>query len=294
MAVVPDFTDVPVPGGSLRVARWGAGPRVVVAAHGLTASSMSWAAVARHLGSGWTVIAPDLRGRGDSRGVPGPFGITTHADDLAAVAAALGLAPVVLAGHSMGGFVVAAAAARHPALADRVVLVDGGLPLPPPPAGTDVDAALEAVVGPAIARLGMTFTSPDDYIDFWRGHPAFAPPWSEDVEPFLAYDLAETPDGLRPKPAEAAVRADGRDLLTAGEAMGENLRAITCPVVLVRAERGLFDEPGGFQPDVLVETWRTEVKDFADVLVEEVNHYSILIGDRGAAAVARRIADDGR
>ena len=41
--------DVPVDGGELRVLQWGTGRRVVVAVHGITASAMTWQAVARQM-----------------------------------------------------------------------------------------------------------------------------------------------------------------------------------------------------------------------------------------------------
>ena len=67
--------NVAVDGGDLRVLQWGTGKRVAVAVHGITASGMSWQAVARHMPSDWTLVAPDLRGRGHSRDLPGPYGL---------------------------------------------------------------------------------------------------------------------------------------------------------------------------------------------------------------------------
>src|SRR5205814_106953 len=73
--------DVPVEGGTLRVLRFGTGPRLAVAVHGISASGMSFGAVARHLPDGWSLAAPDLRGRGGSAGLPGPYGMDRHAED---------------------------------------------------------------------------------------------------------------------------------------------------------------------------------------------------------------------
>jgi pimeloyl-ACP methyl ester carboxylesterase len=57
---------------------------------------------------GWRCIAPDLRGLGLSEAPPDPTRstIATHADDLARMFDHLGIARAVIAGLSMGGYVV--------------------------------------------------------------------------------------------------------------------------------------------------------------------------------------------
>jgi len=289
----PDaFVSVPVPGGRLAVARWGRGPVPVLAAHGITASSISWRAVARHLDeAAVTLWAPDLRGRGASAPVGGPFGLERHAHDLLAVADHLDLDRVVLAGHSLGAFVVVVAAAARPGLVGRVVLIDGGLPLPLAVEGVDPDALLDATLGPAIQRLNRTYPSFADYKAFWRLHPALAQNWNDDVEAYLRYDVVEGADGaLRSRVAAEAVRIDGRDLLLGHETIGGALGSIECPVRLLRAPRGMFDQPPGLQPDELVDAWAPRVRSLTDDVVDDTNHYTILMGDRGASAVAAALA----
>jgi lipase len=114
--------DVPVDGGDLRVLLWGTGRRVAVAVHGITGSGMSWQAVARQMPPSWTLAAPDMRGRGHSSHLPGPYGLERHVADVAAVLRHFGGRPV-LAGHSMGGFVALLSYDAHPRLARRLVLV---------------------------------------------------------------------------------------------------------------------------------------------------------------------------
>src|SRR5688500_2052760 len=110
--------DVDVAGGRLHVARWGDGPNVVLAAHGITANSRSFGEVADALASlrgDVSLVAPDLRGRGRSGTLPAPYGMTAHVDDCIAVLDALGAeGPVVAVGHSMGGWVASLLAVRHP------------------------------------------------------------------------------------------------------------------------------------------------------------------------------------
>ena len=63
----------------LPVLTFGGGPNQVVAVHGITASAMAWPPVARQLSEDWTLVAPDLRGRGAASELPGPYGLKRHA-----------------------------------------------------------------------------------------------------------------------------------------------------------------------------------------------------------------------
>ncbi|WP_436757105.1 alpha/beta hydrolase [Streptosporangium sp. V21-05] len=284
----PVLSDVEVPGGTLRVARFGTGPRVIVAVHGITASLMAWAGVARRLPAEWSLVAMDLRGRGRSAGLPGPYGLARHAEDVNLVARSAGAGSgVVLTGHSMGAYVAALAAAGHDYA--RVVLIDGGLPLPMPP-GADPDAVLEATLGPALARLDQTFPSVDAYLDFFRAHPAFAGAWTEDVEEYVRYD-ARGPEGeVRSRARREPVREDGRWLLTEGEAVGAALRAITSPLSLLRAPRGLLNQPVGMLPDELASAWVRRLPALEDEVLGDCNHYTILFDDRPASLVAAHLS----
>ncbi|MEV4481720.1 alpha/beta fold hydrolase [Micromonospora coxensis] len=192
----PEELDVPVTDGTLRVCRWpGETGPTVLAAHGITANALSWAPVADALAGRATLIAADLRGRAKSNALPGPYGLAQHADDLIAVLDHLDLDRAPIVGHSMGTFVAAAAALRHPDRVSSVLLVDGGVTLQVPE-GADVDAILEAVIGPAMRRLQMTFDSEEAYLDFWRGHPALSAAWSLAVRDYALRDLAGQPPEL--------------------------------------------------------------------------------------------------
>jgi pimeloyl-ACP methyl ester carboxylesterase len=292
--------DVPVTGGNIAVGLSGpaSGAPVVLAVHGITGSHRSWVSVARHLGDDVTLLAPDLRGRGASA-PSGPYGMAAHVEDLVAVldhagaASILGTpqAPgaVVLAGHSMGAYVVARVAAAHPARAHAVALVDGGLVLAVPP-DLEPDKVLEMVLGPALARLRMTFESQEAYRDFWRAHPAFAGPgmWSADAENYVDYDLTGEPGQLRSRVSEEAVRADGADLLDV-EAVRSAFVALTCPTVVVRAPRGLLDEPNPLLSEAAVAEAKAALPHLVDVVVPDTNHYQLLLGDREAKAVADQL-----
>ncbi|ERK70058.1 hypothetical protein N136_03613, partial [Leifsonia aquatica ATCC 14665] len=73
----------PVAGGELAGGIWNpeGAASTLVGIHGITASHRAWELVAAAL-PGTRLIAPDLRGRGRSSGLPGPYGLTAHADDV--------------------------------------------------------------------------------------------------------------------------------------------------------------------------------------------------------------------
>jgi lipase len=278
--------DVPVDGGELRVLQWGTGRRVAVAVHGITASAMSWQAVARRMPPDWTLAAPDLRGRGHSAHLPGPYGLDRHAADVTAVLRHFGGRPV-LAGQSMGGFVALLAYDAHPNLVRRHVLVDGGLPLLFPD-GIDPEAAIETSLAPALERLRQTFPDVEAYLDFWRAHQALAGDWSPDLEAYCRYDLTGEPGRLRSRVVEDAVRADSRDQVV-GKPFADALGRVTRPVSLLTAPAGFSGAPPGLYPAGYVAEWQERVPQLRSQLVPDTNHYTILFGKQGAAAVARAI-----
>ncbi|GAB2602184.1 hypothetical protein Aab01nite_62890 [Paractinoplanes abujensis] len=276
--------EVPVRGGTLRAVRWpGDGP-VVLAAHGITANALSFAAVADALAGRVQLVALDLRGRARSGDLPGPYGMAAHVADVIATADHLGLGSVTLAGHSMGGFVVAATAAAHPGRVRGVLLIDGGVTIPAPP-GADVDEVLTAVVGPAIRRLSMTFPDERAYLNFFRAHPALRDNWSPALAAYVARDLTGTPPSLRSSCSLEAVRADATDTLIDRTTV-DAVHHLRCPAHLLWAERGLQDQtPGLYVASSLAGL------PFPTEFVPDVNHYTILFDPRAVALVAERVVE---
>ena len=279
----PEEFDVAVEGGTLRVCGWpGDGP-VVLAAHGITANALAFTRLAEALDGRVRLVAPDLRGRARSNTLPGPYGMAAHAADLIAVADHLGARRVTLAGHSMGGFVVASTAAAYPGRVDAALLIDGGVALPVPPA-TDVDAVLRAVIGPAMQRLGMTFADEQAYVDFFRVHPALRDGWSAGIEAYVRRDFQGTGSSC----SLAAVRADATDTLI-GKDTPDAVHRLTCPARLMWADRGLMNENQG-----LYDPGRLSAAGLVTLEIEhvpDVNHYSILFDDDAVERVADRLVE---
>lgn len=284
--------DIPVDGGSLRVGEWGPGgpdATTVIAVHGITASHLAWAWTAEAIPE-VRIVAPDLRGRGRSAGLPGPCGMDRHAADLLAVSNALDLPPATLVGHSMGAFVAVVTASLYPDRFSEVLLIDGGLPLAIP-AGVSSHDLLKATLGPAMARLCRTFPDRAAYREFWKRHPAFASDWSEALADFADYDLTGTEPQLRSSCSLDAVTQDSEDLF-GGRFVTTLLTGepeTTRPVTLLSAPRGLFDQTPGLYSPSEVERWRRELPVVTIREVPDVNHYTIVMSDAGAGAIAREV-----
>ena len=281
---------VAVDGGDLIVHRFGSGPAVVLALHGITGHGRSFTALARALGEGYTVLAPDLRGRGASRTITGPFSMEAHADDAVAILDQLGHESAVVLGHSMGGFIAVVMAHRSPSRVTQLLLVDGGIPLDLPEAvlAMPIEDITRAVIGPALDRLARTFTSVEEHRAMWRDHPALAPYWDAVIEAYIDADLIGEPPELRPSARADAVLADAASELQ-GTAITDGLAGLQHPTALIRAERGMFDTDPLYAADHAAAFADTHPDLVEVVTIPDTNHYTIVISERGAAATAAAI-----
>jgi pimeloyl-ACP methyl ester carboxylesterase/tetratricopeptide (TPR) repeat protein len=109
-------------GTSMRFAEAGAGEPVVFI-HGFPDSWFSWSRVLAMLPPGLHLIAPDLRGHGDSRYDGSDYSMTAMATDIAALLDRLGIDRATIVGHSMGVLIAQALASDHPGRVSRLVLV---------------------------------------------------------------------------------------------------------------------------------------------------------------------------
>lgn len=287
--------DVRVTGGMLHAGVWEpvdgpAEPPTVLLVHGVTASHLAWTFVAERL-PGVRLVAPDLRGRGRSNTLEGPAGMAAHAADLAGLLDAVGSERVVVVGHSMGAFVAVVFAHRHPQRVARLVLVDGGMPLDVP-IGVDPDTLVAGILGPTAARLSMRFADTGEYLDFWRGHPAFQADWTPELEAYLAYDLVDDGAGaLRPATSYQTTAEDTVDMNT-GSALPDALAALAHPTRMITVPRGLQDEPPGlYAPEHLARVLAAHPQ-VAHERVDGFNHYTIVMSAAGADVVAGVVREE--
>ncbi len=264
---------------------------LVIAVHGITANAAAFAPLARRLTPTVNVVAVDLRGRGASGAHPGPYGLAAHAADVWRLADALGCERPVLVGHSMGAYVVARAAVGSPDRVRHLVLLDGGLPLTDGPPD-DPDAVLEATIGPALARLALAWPRFEDALGFWRSHPALQGRHDLDevLTAYVAHDLGAGPGSegpVRSRVSPTAVSHDGRELLVDPAAAGA-AATTEVPTTLVRASRGLLDDPDSPLIDPASrDAFRARRPEVTVVeLPGHLNHYTMLWDEAGLDAIA--------
>jgi pimeloyl-ACP methyl ester carboxylesterase len=100
----------------------------VVLLHGYAQSSHMWRPLIPELAKAHTVIAPDLRGFGDSSKPDGGYDKKTMAADIRGLAHSLDLTSMRIVGHDIGLMVAYAYAAQYPGEVDKIALMDAFLP----------------------------------------------------------------------------------------------------------------------------------------------------------------------
>jgi pimeloyl-ACP methyl ester carboxylesterase len=215
----------------LRAVVWGRdGDPTVVLVHGNGAHAHWWAPIVPALVPGWRVVAPDLRGHGESQWPEAAaYRITDFDADLVSVVDAEAPAdPIALVGHSMGGRIALWYAAHH---RDRV----GALAM--------LDARLDPIVPEEAARYrgkadgardGRSYSSREAALAAFRYVPD-----EPDVPPEVTALMAEHAIVER-RPGDWTFRFDRGVLDTSGDAAGDLRRLlpqIGCPTLVGNGRR---------------------------------------------------------
>ena len=128
--LLPGFTEQDIETGEVRIrtAVGGEGPPLLLL-HGHPQNHLTWHKVAPRLAQRFTVVAPDLRGYGDS-GKPVsapdhlPYSKRAMARDQVEVMRALGHRRFAVVGHDRGGRVAHRMALDHPGAVERLAVLD--------------------------------------------------------------------------------------------------------------------------------------------------------------------------
>lgn len=149
LAPLVSLPDVTLPNGvRLHYAQQGpsAGAAIILL-HGYSDSSFSFRRVLPLLPPWIRVIAPDLRGHGDSDRPADGYRMTDLADDVLQLMDALNVPSAIIVGHSMGSFVAQALVERAPQRVTGLVLL-GSSALPVNDTIVELSAAVESLSDP--------------------------------------------------------------------------------------------------------------------------------------------------
>jgi pimeloyl-ACP methyl ester carboxylesterase len=100
----------------------------VILLHGYAQTSHMWRPLMQELAKTRRVVAPDLRGFGDTTKAETGYDKKTMAQDAHALAQQLGIRKAGIAGHDIGLMVAYAYAAQYPSEVDRIALLDAFIP----------------------------------------------------------------------------------------------------------------------------------------------------------------------
>ena len=116
----------------LHYADWGnTDAPTLLLVHGGRDHCRSWDWVAEQLCSDWHVIAPDLRGHGDSQWTSdGTYDVASHVYDLAQLVHQLDAGPVTIVSHSLGGNISLRYTGLYPENVRKLVAIEGLGPSP--------------------------------------------------------------------------------------------------------------------------------------------------------------------
>lgn len=267
-------------GVKIMLAEWPGEGEPVLCVHGLTANLHCFELLAAGLAPRHRVLAMDLRGRGRSQRPATGYSLEHHCRDIAAVIDGLGIGPVNLAGHSLGAYISLAMAAGHPKYVRRLVLLDGGGELSP--------AQWEKVgagISPSVERLGKVSPSIEAYLEQMKANPFFQP-WNQTLERYFRYDIEEVPDGVRSSVRPEHIAEERGNL--AAVRPSELHPLVKCPVLALRATKGMLGGDEILLPDDALEAMLSAMPRARSVDLDDANHFSIMFQPNPARDAALR------
>ena len=228
-----------MPGLTLAAEVWGnTGERPVLASHGWLDNAGSFALLAPRL-PGCEIVALDLAGHGfsDSRSPDSSYNVWQDVGDLCDVTDQLGWQRCTLLGHSRGAAISMLFAATFPERVDKLVLLEGGLPLTGEP--NEAPEGLRQAIRDHRALLGKAGRVFKDRATAIAERAAgFSAVTPDAAEALARRSLREVPGGYQWH-ADQRLKAHAELRLTA-EHVREFARRVTAPVLVVFAAESTF------------------------------------------------------
>ncbi|WP_227268100.1 alpha/beta fold hydrolase [Roseobacter weihaiensis] len=125
--VQPESHRIPVEGGTIHAVAMGAGAQTIVLLHGWPQTSAEWLEVMARLADRYRLIAPDLRGCGDSLKAFAGYDATAQSEDITRILNHFAIEDAHVVGHDIGGPVAYAFAATNPERCKSLALFEAPL-----------------------------------------------------------------------------------------------------------------------------------------------------------------------
>jgi pimeloyl-ACP methyl ester carboxylesterase len=220
-------------GLSLHALEWSSEGTALLFLHGFSNDAHVWNRVAPMAAPHYRTLAFDQRGHGDSdRDPEGRYDHETMARDVNAALESLGIARVVIVGHSMGGRVAMRFAGLFPEKLAGLVIVDSA---------PDLDARGTTRISLDVQQQDWSFASVADYERVLQRQYPVTPP--EILTELAAHWTRRRPDGryelkLDPLFMKARQGASAEDAKRASEQESKRLWAalekLPCPALVIR------------------------------------------------------------
>ena len=283
---MPDYRLLHVNGLDIAVFEWGQ-PRVdqpaILFIHATGFHARIWDQTIAHLPD-YHCFALDLRGHGRSSAAPPPYFWNFFAEDVLAVAEALGLSGAIGVGHSIGGHAVTLAAARQPNLFARLLLID------------PVILPREMYVGVVelnhfSAKRRNEWKSPDEMFERFKDRPPFNA-W----KPAVLHDYVEY--GLLPNPnGDGFVLACAPEFEAASYNYGSatniypEIATLHIPVTILRAHRSTDNFITNMADSPTAPDLAAQFPNAVDVHLPQYSHFIPMEAPELVAEYVRKLAE---
>lgn len=215
--------------------------------HGGRDHCRNWDWVARALRRDWHIVAPDLRGHGDSEWVPdGHYPLSGYVYDLAQFIHQQKLAPVTIIAHSLGAMVTLRYAGLYPETVKKVVAIEGvGMPTDkfPPKELTPMPDRLRKWIADKrqlSGRLPKRYATIEDAVRRMQEENRHLSP--EQARHLTLHGVNQNEDGTYSWKFDNYVRVQDPHGLTRDQ-LFELWSAITCPVLHVQGAESWAANP---------------------------------------------------